>query len=215
VRTPDDLSTILGVRRLSAPVPDKRLPNKKRAGERGETYCFRQYLMTLAANGLLRFPLSVPVTKEHYQNPDYLVYCGDLSLIGVEIAEVTGRGKDARPCDIVGGDMDAPDLDAAERRWVEAVARTVAKKLSHLSRNDVVHARSYDVLIHTNTAWDGQIDFRSACETLRRTMPAPNTIFRRGVRHPVRVHVLGSGLLFFDAFGACRFLACVERSEQH
>jgi len=207
VRTPDDLSTILGVRRLSAPNV-----NKKRAGERGETYCFRQYLMTLAANGLLRFPLSVPVTKEHYQNPDYLVYCGDLSLVGVEIAEVVARAKDARACDNDVGDVDA---ESAERNWVDAVARVIAKKLSLLTRNDVVHARVYDVLVHTNTAWDGQIDFRGACEALRRTGAATNTIFRRGVRHPVRVHVLGADLLFFDAFGAGRFLACVERPEQN
>jgi hypothetical protein len=207
VRTPDDLSSILGVRRLSAPNV-----NKKRAGERGETLCFRQYLMTLAANGLLRFPLSVPVTKEHYQNPDYLVYCGDLSLVGVEMAEVVGRAKDTQLCDNDAGGIDADD---AERRWVDAVARTVTKKLNLLSRNDVVHARVYDVLVHTNTAWDGRIDFRAACEALRRTGAAPNTIFRRGARHPVRVHVLGSEFLFFDAFGACRFLACVERSEQN
>lgn len=207
VRTPDDLSTILGVRRLSAPNV-----NKKRAGERGETYCFRQYLMTLAANGLLRFPLSVPVTKEHYQNPDYLVYCGDLSLIGVEIAEVAARAKDAQVCDNDIGDIEG---ESAERRWVDAVARTIVKKLNLLSRNDVVHARVYDVLVHTNAAWDGRIDFRSACEALRRTGAATNTISRRGVRHPVRVHVLGVEFLFFDAFGACRFLACIERSEQN
>ena len=205
VRTPDDLSAILGVRRLSAPNV-----NKKRAGERGETYCFRQYLMTLAANGLLRFPLSVPVTKEHYQNPDYLVYCGDLSLVGVEIAEVVARAKDASACDNDGCEIDA---EVAERRWVDAIARTVARKLNLLSRNDVVHARVYDVLVHTLTEWDGHIDFRSACDALRRTGVVPNTISRRGVRHPVRVHVLGAELLYFDAFGACRFLACVERPE--
>jgi hypothetical protein len=210
VRTPDDLSSILGVRSPSAPAI-----NKKRAGERGETYCFRQYLMTLAANGLLRFPLSVPVTKDHYQNPDYLVYCGDLSLIGVEVAEVAVRGRDARPCDDAAGAGECADAEAAERRWVEAVARTAAKKVSLLARNDVVHARSYDVLIHTNTAWDGRIDFRAACETLRRTAVVANTIYRRGVRHPIRVHVLGAELLYFDAFGAARFLACVERPEQH
>jgi hypothetical protein len=188
--------------------------NKKRAGERGETFCFRQYLMTLAAHGLLRFPLSVPVTKEHYQNPDYLVYCGDLSLIGVEIAEVAPRPPAPRVVD-ANGDTVGGEADDVERRWVDAVVRTITKKLALLARNDVVHARVYDVLVHAPAAWDPWIDFRSACEALRRTGAAPNTIFRRGVRHPVRVHVLGAEQLFFDTFGACRFLACVERPEQN
>lgn len=214
VRTPDDLSEILGIRALSAP------KLKKRAAERGETYCFRQYLMTLAANGLLRFPLSVPVTKDQYQNPDYLVYCGDLSLIGVEVGEVTTRCGQPRPEEARGQNGvvdidDEGDRGDAERRWCDAVARTVVKKLSLLSKDDVVHARAYDILIHANTARDARIEFRHACEALSRSVAVLGSIFRRGVRYPVRVHILGRDCLYFDAFGAGRFLACVERSEQY
>jgi hypothetical protein len=213
VRTPDDLSEILGIRALSAPRP------KKRAAERGRTYCFRQYLMTLAAHGLLRFPLSVPVTKDQYQNPDYLVYCGDLSLIGVEIGEVTLRFGRPRP-DEARGQNGVADLEhevhrgGAENRWCDLIGRTIAKKLSLLSKDHVVHARAYDILIHATTAPDARIDFRHACEALSRSVAAPGSIFRRGVRYPVRVHILGGDSLYFDAFGAGRFLACVERSEQ-
>jgi hypothetical protein len=176
--------------------------------------------MTLAANGLLRFPLSVPVTKDQYQNPDYLVYCGDLSLIGVEIGEVTMRFGRPRP-EEARGQNDVADLEHeaygrdAGRRWCDLVGRTIAKKLSLLSKDHVVHARAYDILIHTNAAWDAGSEFRGACEALGRSLAVPGSIFRRGGRYPVRVHILGGDSLYFDAFGAGRFLACVERAEQH
>ncbi len=138
----------------------------KRTHDQKELYNLRQYLPTLAANGHLRFPLTV----EKGESPDFLLTDGVSKKWGLEVTEATTQ-EWQREMTVTEGDetslqplgRDGWAGNSAERETCAAILRAMRRKARKIRAGGYRPASRYDVLIYVNV----RAFFYDADETVR------------------------------------------------
>ena len=173
--------------------PDKRTQDQK------ELYNLRQYLPTLAINGLLSFPLSV----EKGESPDFLLTDAKAGTWGLEVTEATTKDwqreltmTEGAESSLVGLGRDGWAGNSAERETCAAILRAMRRKARKIRAGGYRSVSRYDVLIYVNV----RAFFYNADD-------AVNLLVQRAIRWNAqwaglgRVEVLTSLRLYSDITG--------------
>ncbi len=132
---------------------DPRTESGKGTQDEKELYNLRQYLQTLATNGLLQFPLIV----EKGERPDFLLKISDADPWGLEITEATTQAWQKKLTRLAGDTEHLHPLGrdcrlgvGPEFQTCAAVLRAMRRKAEKIRRGGYRPASRYDLLIYVN-----------------------------------------------------------------
>jgi hypothetical protein len=193
---------------LGVQVGPRRGPNRRTKDEK-EWYCLRRYLLALAANGLLHYPVQVHKSEA----PDFIVCDSMRGIFGIEVTEATepdwqrelgrtdiadgGDSAAAIPIDEAGFAGDAPESD-----WSTAVIDAIERKLSRFA-SPSFEVGICDLLMYANSRMSGVANVRRATATLLATV-APKARIWAACGRLGRIHVLSESQLIYDLVGKPR-----------
>ena len=182
-----------------------------RTKDEKEAYCLRRYVLTLAAHGLLPFPLSIEKTE----TPDFIVM--GVEAYGIEVVEATDpndqreytlaarSGNDAWFDGDFGGRGKGGFIgDRPEQLWLAYVRQAIENKLRLKFRTP-----STRILIYSNSNAGGHVDDVVACRVLR-TFLSENFDASSAWKSASDISIIKGGSLIYDAGRSPRLLAIVQ-----
>jgi len=184
--------------------PDRRTKDEK------EWYCLRRYMLALAANGLLHYPVQIHKSA----TPDFIVCDSMRGIFGIEVTEATeqswqrelGRAVTANDgsdgAAFVAVDKDGFAGDDPERAWSTAVIDAIERKLSRFA-NPGFEIGVCDLLIYVNSRMSGVANTKRAIATLLAVV-APKARAWADCSRLGRIHVLTEDRLVYDLLGEPR-----------
>ena len=137
---------------------DRRSGPKMRTHDQKELFNLGQYLPTLAANGLLRFPL----TLEKGESPDFVLTDGNSEVWGLEVTEATTEDFQRELTDTEGEEAEEFELyrggpsvgDSPEREACTAILSAGKRKAKKVRQGKYRPLPRYDLLIYVSVRAD-------------------------------------------------------------
>lgn len=181
----------------------------RRTKDEKEWYCLRRYLLALAANGLLHYPVKIYKSE----SPDFVVCDSVRGIFGVEVTTATeqdwerelGRSDAASGSNaaaFVAIDKDGFAGEAPERDWSTSVIDAVERKLPKFT-NGRLKVGICDLLIYMNSRASVVANTKTATAMLL-AAAAPKLEAWAACGRLGRIHVLAEDRLVYDLLGKLR-----------
>ncbi len=152
---------------LGSIVGPRRGPNRRTKDEK-EWYCLRWYLLTLASQGLLHYPMRI----EKSERPDFMVADTARGVFGIEVTEATEQDwqRELTETAAVEGEDAAKGIlrsktvfagHKPEIFWSTAIVDAIEKKSQSLA-SPHYQARTCDLLVYVSTRASPVVDLDRA-----------------------------------------------------
>jgi hypothetical protein len=202
----DDLRRLFQV--LGVQVGPRHGPNR-RTNEQKEWYCLRRYLLALAANGLLHYPVKIYKSE----SPDFVVCDSVRGIFGVEVTTATEQDweRELSRSDAANGSNAAAFVaiekdgfvgDDPERNWSTAVIDAIERKLPKFT-NGGLKVGLCDLLIYMNSRASVVANAKTAAAILLAAVALKARAWADCSRLG-RIHVLTEDQLVYDLLGEPR-----------